>query len=242
MTPIYKYPRLYINAPFAENQSVALEDTQIHYLRNVLRKGEGDELRLFNGCDGEWIARIDVLSKKSGAAQLTEKIKDQPSKGAPIILAFSPIKKQRMDILIEKAVELGACEIYPILTNRTENRKLNMERMQAQIIEAAEQCERMTLPQLHEVRSFDRFIAGWKDVPLFVALERCEDAKPLSAQDTSKGGAFFIGPEGGFDTAEREQLLSAEHVKIVDLGETILRAETAGIACLSYARFKNLAK
>ena len=156
---IYKYPRLYLNEKFAENERIFLSIEHVHYLKNVLRKNKGDILRLFNGHDGEWLARIDELSKKICAVILTENIKNQPSVRASLNLYFSPIKKQRMDFLIEKAVELGVDGLYPVIMNRTENRKLNIERTRTQIIEAAEQCERMSLPMLHASQKFSDILS-----------------------------------------------------------------------------------
>ncbi len=237
---IYKYPRLYINVPFSQGAEISLDAAHSHYLKNVLRKSVGDVLRVFNGRDGEWLASLKVLGKKNGSALLTEQIKQQPEISAPLYLFFAPIKKQRMDFLIEKSVELGVSGLYPVITNRTENRKLNEERMRSQIIEATEQCERLDLPTLHPAQKLPELLRMketlFLEAPLFVCLERRELAAPLSSYSYEKGAAFLIGPEGGFDDQEVESLIAAENIRLVDLGDTILRAETAAIACLSYAK------
>jgi len=236
---IYKYPRLYLNAPYAENEKILLVGDHAHYLKNVIRKSVGDFIRVFNGADGEWLARIEALSKKGGEAVLTECVRVQPASSlGSLHLFFSPIKKQRMDFLIEKAVELGVTDLHPVLMNRTENRKINQPRVEAQIIEAAEQCERMDVPCLHPLVKLSAGLLDI-DVPLYVAMERCDEAQLISSYDYKGGTGFLIGPEGGFDNSERMALQDVGKYKFIDLGGSILRAETAAISCLSYARFNN---
>lgn len=239
---IYKYPRIYLNTPFAENGEIMLSADQVHYLRNVLRKSVGDGLRVFNGRDGEWIARIDDLGKKRGCVVLERNILEQPLVDRRVHLYFSPIKKQRMDFLIEKAVELGVTDLYPVLMNRTENRKINTDRMNAQIIEASEQCERMDVPVLHPVVKL-RDLSG-QDIsyPVYVATERSAAAKPVTEYAYDRECAFLVGPEGGFDDDERAIFEQVENVHPVSLGKTILRAETACISCLAYANLSTISE
>ncbi len=235
MIDLYKYPRLYLNASFKENAKISLGADHSHYLRNVLRKNAGDLLRVFNGADGEWLAAIDILGKKDGTIILTKQIKKQPAKQAGLNLFFSPIKKHRMNFLIEKAVELGVSGFYPVIMSRTENRKLNEARINAQIIEAAEQCERLDLPALHPAQNLGGILLR-DDAHFYVCLERNNGAKPMASYPYEGGASFIIGAEGGFDPQEIELLLSSEKVTAINLGDNILRAETAAIACLSYAR------
>ncbi len=230
MDTLYKIPRLYLNLSFSEKTDIPLDAGQAHYLRNVLRKAEGDSVRVFNGHDGEWLARLVFLSKKSGALTLTKQLKVQPEENRRVMLYFSPIKKNRMDILIEKAVELGVSELVPVIMNRSEVRKINEERMCTHIIEAAEQCERMDVPVLHPQIRLEAAIGG----RIFVCLERMDDVACIGAQDLSGAVRFMVGPEGGFDEQERALLLGSENVIPIHLGERILRSETACIACLSY--------
>ncbi len=233
MVDLYKYPRLYLNASFKENAKISLGAEHSHYLRNVLRKGAGDILRIFNGEDGEWLALIDALGKKDGTITLTKQIKKQPIAPIELNLFFSPIKKHRMNFLIEKAVELGVTGLYPIIMNRTENRKLNEGRINAQIIEAAEQCERLDLPMLYPMQKLGDILSKER---LYACLERNNGAKLISSYSYEDGASFIIGAEGGFDQQEIELLLSSEKVAAINLGDNILRVETAAIACLSYVR------
>lgn len=235
---LHKLPRLYIDAPFGVGEAIALESRQFHYLRNVLRKKDGDVLRLFNGRDGEWLARLSSLSKKRGEILLEDCVYIQPQKrtGQKCALYFSPIKKQRMDMLIEKAVELGVDELHPILMHRSVMRKVNEERMRAQIIEAAEQCERMDIPFLYPMCMLDEMLVSL-DTLLYACVERSQETSSLSSCDLSGGSAFLIGPEGGFEESEVKQILVHKHVHPVSLGDSILRAETAALSCLAWARF-----
>ncbi len=236
MIDLYKYPRLYLNAELKENAKISLNAEHAHYLKNVLRKAEGDILRVFDGANGEWLAPISTLRKKSGGITLTEQIKKQPAQSVEVSLFFSPIKKHRMDILIEKAVELGVTGLYPIIMNRTENRKLNEKRINAQIIEAAEQCERLDLPVLHATQKLSYILSQQNGKSLYTCLERDNSAKPISSHSYENGASFIIGPEGGFDAREMEMMLASDNVIAINLGDNILRAETAAIVCLSYVR------
>jgi len=246
---IHKLPRLYLDAPFALGSDVSLQDGQSHYLHNVLRRQEGEFLRVFNGRDGEWLARITKLGKKGGFVAPEERLRaqDEAGTGREIHLYFSPIKKQRMDMLIEKAVELGVNALHPVLMHRSVMRTINEERVMAQMIEAAEQCERMDIPALCPMETLDEVLYGLTNSgaysgvaqPLYACIERRNETTALGACVLSENAAFLIGPEGGFDDDEIAALLTHEKVKPVCLGETILRAETASLACLSYARFSS---
>ncbi len=232
---LYKYPRLYLNAHFEENAVLSFDTGQAHYLKHVLRKDLGDLVRVFNGVDGEWLATLTDLGKKAGSAVLRERVRAQPALPVPVCLFFSPIRKQRMDFLIEKAVELGVSGLYPVLMNRTEARTFNEKRVRAQIVEAAEQCGRMDLPALSPVQKFPAALAGCAK-PLYVCLEWDVARPALASYSYAGGAAFMIGPEGGFDAQEVDLIFATEDANPVSLGETILRAETAALACLSYAR------
>ncbi|MGH1374829.1 MAG: RsmE family RNA methyltransferase [Alphaproteobacteria bacterium] len=237
---IYKYPRLYLNAPFAKNAKISLREEHIHYLRNVLRKGNGDELRLFNGVDGEWLGALDDLGKKKGSVVLGECFKEQPTSGAELHLFFSPIKKQRMDFLIEKAVELGVSGLHPVLMNRTESRKVNENRIHMQIIEAAEQCERMDVPVLYPMQLLSDILVSEYDYPIYACVERNEASCVMAQNSYNKGAGFIIGPEGGFDPQECMMIEQSKYVRSLYLGDTILRAETAALTCLSYAKLSTI--
>lgn len=214
---------------------IPLEKAQLHYLRNVLRKEAGEKIRIFNGRDGEWIAALDYESKKAGNAVAETCIKPQTERTQKTHLYFSPIKKNRMDMLIEKAVELGVSDIHPVIMARSVMRKVNTERVAAQIIEAAEQSERLDLPTLHDDMAFDFAMHTLgQGTKTFACVERDEDTITLSECDLTGDVAFIIGPEGGFDAQEISALKDATGITSVSLGGTILRAETAAITCLAY--------
>ncbi len=233
-----KLSRLYISADLKSGAGLALDDKQAHYLRNVLRKETGDTVRLFNGRDGEWLAELKEVSKKGVLAVAKEQIRPQPSHARTIHLLFAPLKKDRMDFLIEKSVELGVTHFHPVITARTADaRTLNHDRLTAQVIEAAEQCERMDVPVLLPDLPLKQKLAGWKDGAIHWAYER-SDAAPLTASD-DQTAAFLIGPAGGFDDNEVNILSSHESVKPISLGETIYRAETASLLCLASLQIKS---
>lgn len=232
---LYKLARLYLNEEFSPDADIPLSGEQAHYLRNVLRASVGERVRVFNGRDGEWLAELSALDKKRGMARLAEPIAAQPAARPRVMLLFAPIRKQRLDFLIEKAVELGVSDLYPVITTRTESRTLKPERIAAQIIEAAEQCERMDLPRLHPAQGLDALLRGWGGPVVQACVER-RNLPPPGVCGEAADCAFLIGPEGGFDEREAELLCGSVKVRPVGLGETILRAETAALYCLSLAR------
>lgn len=231
-----KLPRLYTPETFLPGTAVQLSPGQAHYLRAVLRRDEGAMIRIFNGRDGEYAARLSAISKKSAICVPESLIRPQEEE-SPLHLFFCPIKKNRMEILIEKAVELGVSDIHPVLSARTETRKLNTERLNAQITEAAEQCERLSLPVLHPVKTLHEALRqAQRPKPLLWCRERGA-AKPLADFEPPPAWAFLIGPEGGFTEDETALLESAEDVAAVSLGPRILRSETAALGALAFAVF-----
>lgn len=224
-------PRLFTAAGLAAGYEIILAPEQAHYLKNVLRLQPTARLRLFNGRDGEWLAVIIAVEKKSASVKLLEQTRKQPVIRKPLHLLFAPLKKDRLDFLVEKAVELGVTDLHPTITNRTEIRKINEDRLQAQITEAAEQCERLEIPRLHPLADLSTRLTKWEQsIPLYACIERF-DAPVLRL--TPAPAAFLIGPVGGFDDAERELVTRYSFVQPVSLGETVLRAETAALKCLS---------
>ncbi len=233
-----KYPRLYTPDALAENTENTLDKDKAHYLKTVLRLNVGDHIRLFNPQNGEWIAELSALSKKEALVIPKTQIRTPEKLTESLHLLFPPIKKNRMDFLIEKAVELGATDIHPVLTSRTQMRKINVDRINAQIIEAAEQCERLDIPTLHKLTDMDKKLAAWSETDTIAcALEREKSINTV--QSTASNSAFLIGPEGGFDDQERKFLLNCAVITPVSLGQRILRAETAALYCLSLASAKN---
>ena len=211
---------------------VNLAADQAHYIKTVMRGREGQNIRLFNGRDGEWLCTLEGLTKKQAEVRPFNCIKEQPSVQGRIHLYFAPIKKQRMTFLIEKAVELGATDFHPTITQNTEVRKINEERMNAQIIEAAEQCERLTIPALHPVQSLGAVLQK-SEYPILAAVERAE-ARCMKDVTIPGVVGFLVGPEGGFTAEEKNQMAAVDTVIPVSLGENILRSETAVLKMLSF--------
>ena len=211
---------------------LVVSESAHHYLKNVMRLDIGAQIRFFNGKNGEFLGIIKDSDKKRTVLDITKQIKTQRTLSRKIHLLFAPIKKERMEWLIEKAVELGATDLHPVLTQNADIRKLNDEKIRAQIIEAAEQCERMDLPALHPVTDMWKSLASLKSMPVLAAVERV-DAQPIRSAIPAGDVAILIGPAGGFTAEEKERLGKTAGIVPVSLGENILRAETAAIAALS---------
>lgn len=227
----FKLPRLFTQHAFHSKGVIPLDSGQAHYLHNVLRRKDGDFIRLFNGKDGEWFGKLQSLNKKSGTVVLTDQLKKQPLQKKRLHLVFAPIKKNRMDWLIEKAVELGVSDFHPVLTQNTEIRKLNEVRLQQQIFEAAEQCERLEIPNLHPLQKLETVLGSWpEESQLLACIERAQTQMLQDVKLEKNDIAFIIGPEGGFTAEEKERISKKAHP--VSLGETILRCETAVVKAL----------
>lgn len=223
-----KAPRLFLQTPLNENAEIFIEKDQAHYLLNVMRKGTDDIVRVFNGNDGEFSGKINLLSKKSCSLINLRHIRTQPQHNCRIHLYFAPIKKDRMGFLIEKAVELGVSDLHPIITDRTQHGKINPDKIQKQMIEATEQCERLNIPKLHLSQ---KFMHTTFPQQTYVGLER--DNAPLFYVQTSDNISILVGPEGGWSNEERQHINAAPCFTPVSLGNNILRAETAAIFMLS---------
>jgi 16S rRNA (uracil1498-N3)-methyltransferase len=231
----HKLPRLYVTAPLSAGKNFELDEAQTHYVKNVMRRKEGEQIRCFNGRDGEFTARIETVKKRAVELSAQSQIKTQPPENPKIHLLFAPLKKHRMDQVIEKTVELGVTDLHPVITAHTEVRDLNAERLTAQIIEAAEQSERLDVPTLHPIKDLKSKMAAWdKALPLYWGAETKKD-EALMLTQSLKASAFLIGPVGGFDTGECEYLAALPFIKPVSLGPRVLRAETAAIFCLVLA-------
>ncbi|MEL6687702.1 MAG: 16S rRNA (uracil(1498)-N(3))-methyltransferase [Pseudomonadota bacterium] len=225
----YTLPRLWLDHPLSGE--IDLSRDHAHYLGTVLRKREGDQVRLFNAQDGEWSADIIDVGRKSMRLRIAEQLRE-PTTVPDIRLLFAPIRRHRTATLIEKATELGVRTLQPVLTERTQYPKLNIERVKAQIIEAVEQTERLDLPAIHDVCELDEVLD--KTRPLIFA----DEAGDGEAVGHVLSGLFtpvdlLIGPEGGFTDAERSKLLALKTVHPVSLGPRILRADTAAISLLT---------
>ncbi len=198
-----------------------------------MRRKVGDQVRLFNAEDGEWLASITEAGRKRCVLRVEEQLRQPVQKIGPTLL-FAPIKKSRLDLLIEKATELGVGTLIPVRTRRSIIDKVNLERLRTIALEASEQCERLSLPDIREMQTLDQTLNDWPDDhPLYVADETGGGQPLLQALEPERSAAFLIGPEGGFDPAELERLGKHPAVVKVDLGPRILRAETAGMVVLA---------
>lgn len=226
--------RLYIKDKLEKKgQIICLDKKQSHYLVNVLRLRVGDEFFVFDGSSGEYKAEITDLNKRAVTALLTEKVCEM-QKSPDIWLLFAPLKKDKTDIVVQKATELGVRKIIPVQTAYTNAEKVRTERFELQAAEAAEQCRRLDIPDISAALSLDKALENWdNERTLFFLDERGLGKKVRETMLNSPKAAVLVGPEGGFSLAEAEKLRKLPFVKSISLGSRILRAETAVIAALS---------
>ena len=226
--------RLFVEAPLAAGATVALASGQVHYLRNVMRRKPGDRIRLFNGRDGEWEGAIETLAPGRAGVRLGTRLAPQPP--APVLrLLFAPLKAERTRFAVEKATELGVGAIHPVLTRFGQTRRVNVARLRAHAIEAAEQCGRLEVPSVAPPCPLADALAGWPpDRRLLVCDPEAERTLAESlAGVPAASWAILVGPEGGFAPAERRLLAGHPTAVSVRLGPRILRAETAVAAALA---------
>lgn len=226
--------RLYVTSSLNLGADVTLRADQAHYLVNVLRLSLGGEVLLFNGQDGEWSGQLVSISKKG--ADVTCKLQTRLQDSVPNLwLAFAPVKGERTDYIVEKATELGVAGIIPVITERTIVRKVNLERLQARCIEAAEQCARLSVPIVHDVQPLSAFFEMPADDSLLLFADEAGGGMNMAAAlaDNPTKTSLLTGPEGGFTLSERVKLRACAHVRAVSLGPRILRADTAAFAGLA---------
>ncbi len=233
--------RLFVISDLKDHLSVEVSKEQQHYLLNVLRLKTGDSLLLFNGRDGEWRTEIEVISRRKCVLTAKEQTRKQVREGGQqepdIHYLFAPIKRGRLDYMVQKATELGVSHIQPVLTDYTNIGRIKQSRMEANIVEAAEQCGILHLPTLAEPASLEKILKGWDcDRKLIF----CDEAAPLSSPLESLGLlkrhsplAVLIGPEGGFSPKESALLRGMDYVVPISLGPRIMRADTAAVAALA---------
>ena len=232
-------PRLYVDAPLVAGAAVALDRDQTHYLVNVLRLKDESSVLAFNGRDGEWLCRLAVAKKIVGLTP-GEPTRPQTAPG-DLHYLFAPLKHARLDYMVQKAVELGASRLQPVTTRRTQAERIKLERMQANAVEAAEQCGILALPEIAAPVSLDRAIADWPSSRVLVFCdEDAEVTDPLATLAAVRAAAaaplapsVLIGPEGGFADDERAVLMRVPNVVRLSLGPRILRADTAAVAALA---------
>jgi 16S rRNA (uracil1498-N3)-methyltransferase len=227
--------RLFVEADLAERALVSCSAEQSNYLRNVLRLGAGDTVLLFNGRDGEWRAELAEAGKRGTSLAVRRRMRPQEA-GPDLDYLFAPLKRARLDYMVQKTTEMGVARLRPVMTRRTVAERVNTERMRANAIEAAEQCGILHIPEVHEPQRLDRVLAGWDRARTLVFCDEGSEAKdPLAALAKVNQGplALLVGPEGGFDEDERELISTQPFVARISLGPRILRADTAAIAALA---------
>jgi 16S rRNA (uracil1498-N3)-methyltransferase len=227
--------RLFVEAPLAEGAAVACSPEQVNYLINVLRMKAGAALLVFNSRDGEWRARIDQVSKR--AVVLVAEAQTRPqSDGPDIDYLFAPLKHARLDYMVQKATEMGVKRLRPVLTRRTIAERVNLDRMRANAIEAAEQCGVLRVPEVRAPVKLTALLEAWDDNRVLIFCdEGAEVANPVVALGAIERAPLgvLIGPEGGFADEERDAIRSRPYTCVISLGPRILRADTAAVAALA---------
>lgn len=226
-------PRLYVTDALAEGSVITLDQPQSHYLGSVMRRQVGDMVRLFNGRDGEWACAVASVARK--AVTLTARQQSAPQENVPDLwLCAAPLKKGRIDWLVEKACELGVARLQLVTTQRTVVDKPKLDRLTAHMVEAAEQCGRTALPELPEPVTLDRLLRDWpQERALIFADETGGEAMTAAMARAAAPAAILIGPEGGFTPAERDAIRALAAAVPISLGPRILRADTAAIAAVA---------
>jgi 16S rRNA (uracil1498-N3)-methyltransferase len=234
--PDFRSPRLFVDAALAPGETVPLERNQSNYLGNVMRLSAGETILAFNGRDGEWQASIAGRKRPDS---LTIVAQTRPQDRLPdLVYVFAPLKHARLDYMVQKAVEMGAASLQPVLTRFTQVARVNGERMRANVIEAAEQCGILSLATVAEPITLDRYVGQREAQRLLVFCDEAADvANPWQALQGERMGSngvdILIGPEGGFAEEEREMLLRQPRILRLSLGPRVLRADTAGVAALA---------
>jgi len=237
----FRSQRLFVDAALAAGATITLEAAQTNYLANVLRLKGGASVLVFNGRDGEWRAEVAAATRKKATLNIVEHTRDQ-SAGNDLHYLFSPLKHARLDYMVQKAVEMGVSRLAPIIMRHTQVERVNLDRMRANAIEAAEQCGVLNIPEIADPRKFDAWTRGWKADRLLVFCDEEADVKdPVAALASARGGGLagplpvsvLVGPEGGFADNERAALLKLPNVVRLALGPRILRADTAAVAALT---------
>lgn len=224
-------PRLFIDQPLDGLSEVGIGGAQAHYLSGVMRAKAGDPVRLFDDISGEWLARVAHVGKRDLVLSIEAKLAER-EKVPDLWLLMAPIKKGRIDWMVEKACELGVARVVPVWTRRTVVDKVNGERLRAHMIEAAEQCGRTALPTLGEMVKLERLLADWPADRTLIFADEAGGA-PMTEAPLSAPAAILIGPEGGFTDEERALIRALPNARGISLGPRILRADTAAAAAVA---------
>jgi len=232
-------PRLFVEADLAEGAEVPIAPPQGHYLRNVLRLNPGDSVLTFNGRDGEWRATIAATGKRA-TLSAQERTREQTAP-ADLHYLFAPLKHERLDYLVQKAVEMGVSRLQPVMTRHVQVQRVNTDRMRSNVIEAAEQCGVLSIAEVAEPQTLANALGSRGAERLLVFCDEDAEVKdPVAALAATRSGAtnrpplaVLVGPEGGFSVEERATLLQQPNVVRLALGPRILRADTAAVAALA---------
>lgn len=225
--------RLFVDAPLAAGVSARLSDAQTHHLRGVLRLQAGTGLRLFNSRDGEWLGRLGHFRKNdAGHAVADEQIR-RPGPMPDLWLCFAPVKKDAIDAVVAKGTELGAAVLQPVFTRFTDVQRVNLDRLRAHAVGAAEQCERLDVPEVRDPVWLEALLEAWPRARTLLVCAEAGAACPIAEVVAPGPAALLVGPEGGFTATELDLLRGHEFVRPVGLGPRILRADTAAIAALA---------
>jgi 16S rRNA (uracil1498-N3)-methyltransferase len=230
-------PRLYVVAGLAPSVEIELEWQQAHHLGSVLRLAPGAGVAVFNAADGEWLCRIEEIGKGKARLRAEKQLRPpEPKDAYDLWLLFAPIKRARLDWLVEKATELGVAALLPVWTARTQVERVNLDRLRAHAVEAAEQSERLSVPDLRAPERLDRLLATWPGARRLVVCDESGAGEPISdaaARLPPGPMALLVGPEGGFDETELDAFGKLSFVTRVGLGPRVLRAETATLAAVA---------
>jgi 16S rRNA (uracil1498-N3)-methyltransferase len=227
--------RLFVAHPLAAGARMACTPEQASYLRGVLRLGDGDEILIFNGRDGEWRARLATAGKRGATLEALSRVRPQAD-GPDLHYLFAPLKRARLDYMVQKATEMGVSRLVPVLTRHTVAERVNGERMRANAVEAAEQCGILRVPEIAEPVKLPALLQNWDAArALIFCDEGAEQASPLAALKAVAPGplAVLVGPEGGFSPDEREMIRAVPQARAISLGPRIMRADTAAVAALA---------
>jgi 16S rRNA (uracil1498-N3)-methyltransferase len=231
----FRTQRLFVEQTLTVNSVVALDRAQSNYLLSVLRLKEGGEILLFNGTDGEWLGHLRPIGRKSCEIILVRQLREQP-KPYDLVYLFAPLKQARLDYMVQKAVEMGAGILQPVLTHHTQFTKQNPERIEDYAKEAATQCGILSIPKIKPPVKFLNLLENWDKSRQIIYCDETESdasALELLAQIKTSPLAILVGPEGGFTSGERKHLKSLEFVTPISLGPRILRADTAAVTALT---------
>ena len=231
----FRMQRLFVDAPLGIDERLPVSAEQFNYLANVLRMEEGAEILVFNGRDGEWLARLVFPTRKKLLLEPVEQVRPQPP-ACDLHYLFAPLKVGRLDYLVQKAVEMGAGHLQPVMTQHVQGKITSLERLQANVVEAAEQCGILSVPQVSAPKKLVDLLETWPAERRIVFCDEGDQGQnplPILSAIKERKLALLVGPEGGFSDEERSSLRALPFVTAIPLGPRILRADTAAVAALA---------